>query len=97
MRTQTKYEEIILEEIRTLPLPVLPQAVKMLRSLRESVKSVAGRAGRKSAADTERTGFCGVWKDDRSADEIIADITAHRSGYGRRQTCLLPLAHSSMG
>ena len=70
MRTQMKYEEIILEEIRTLPLPVLPQAVKMLRSLREGVKSVAGRAGRKSAADTEKTGFCGVWKDDRPADEI---------------------------
>ena len=91
MRTQTKYEEIILAEIRTLPPPVLPQAVKMLRSLREGVKSAAGRAGRKSAADTadtERTGFCGVWKDDRPADEIIADITTHRSGYGRRKVDL---------
>ena len=85
MRTQTKYEEIILEEIRTLPPPVLPQAVKMLRSLREGVKSVAGR---KSATDTKRTGFCGVWKDDRPADEIIADITAHRSGYGLRKVDL---------
>ena len=88
MRTQTKYEEIILGKIRTLPPPVLPQAVKMLRSLREGVKSVAGRAGRKSAVDTERTGFCGVWKDNRSADKIIADITAHRSGYGRRKVDL---------
>ncbi|RPJ12798.1 MAG: hypothetical protein EHM30_12580 [Desulfobacteraceae bacterium] len=85
MKTQTKYEEIILEEIRTLPPPVLPQAVKMLRSLRESVKSVAGR---KSAADAKRTGFCGIWKDNRTADEIIADITAHRSGYGRRRVDL---------
>jgi hypothetical protein len=91
MRTQTKYEEIILAEIRTLPPPVLPQAVKMLRSLREGVKSAAGRAGRKSAAntaDTERTGFCGVWKDDHPADEILADITTHRSGYGRRKVDL---------
>ena len=79
MRTQTKYEEIILSEIRTLPPPVLPQAVKMLRSLREGVKSVARR---KSAPDAERTGFCGVWKDDRSADEIIGDIVTHRSGFG---------------
>jgi len=85
MRTQTKYEEIILGEIRTLPPPVLPQAVKMLRSLRESVESVAGRAGSKPAADIERTGFCGAWKDGRSADEIIEGITAHRSGYGRRK------------
>jgi hypothetical protein len=88
MKTQTKYEEIILEEIRTLPPPVLPQAVKMLRSLRESVKSVAGRAGRKSADNAKRTGFCGIWKDNRTADEIIADITAHRSGYGRRRVDL---------
>jgi hypothetical protein len=85
MRTQTKYEEIILEEIRTLPPPVLPQAIKMLRSLREGVKIVAGRSGRKTVADVARTGFCGIWKDDRPADEIIADITAHRSGYGRRK------------
>jgi hypothetical protein len=87
MKTRTKYEEIILGEIRTLPPPVLPQAVKMLRSLREGIKSVAGR---KSNAETERTrtGFCGVWKDDRPADEIIADITTHRSGYGRRKVDL---------
>lgn len=24
------------------------------------------------------TGFCGRWEDDRTADEIIADIKAHR-------------------
>ena len=88
MRTQTKYEEIILEEIRTLPPPVLPQAIKMLRSLRKGVNIVTGRVGRKTATDTERTGFCGVWKDDRPADEIIADITTHRSGYGRRKVDL---------
>jgi len=88
MRTQTKYEEIILEEIRTLPPPVLPQAIKMLRSLREGVNIVTGRVRRKTATDTERTGFCGVWKDDRPADEIIADITTHRSGYGRRKVDL---------
>jgi len=88
MKTQTKYEEIILKEIRNLPPPVLPQAVKILRSLREGVKSVAGRVGRKSAADTKRTGFCGVWKDNRTADEILADITAHRSGYGQRRVDL---------
>jgi hypothetical protein len=54
----------------------------MLRSLREGVKSVVRH---KAAADTERTGLCGVWKDERPAEEIIADITAHRSGYGRRK------------
>jgi hypothetical protein len=85
MRTLTKYEEIILNEIRTLPPPVLPQAVKMLRSLKEGVKSVSGR---KSKVDTRGTGFCGAWNDDRPADEIIADINAHRSGFGARKVVL---------
>ncbi len=85
MRTQTKYEEIILGEIRNLPPPVVPQAVKMLRSLRESVASAAGR---KFAANTEGTGFCGAWEDDRPADEIIADIAVHRTGYGQRKADL---------
>jgi hypothetical protein len=85
LKTQTKYEEIILNEIRTLPPPVLPQAVKMLRSLREGVKSVARR---ESATDTRKTGFCGAWEDDRPAEEIIADITAHRSGFGGRKVVL---------
>ena len=82
MRTQTKYEEIILNEIRTLPIPVLPQALKMLRSLKEGVLSVARH---QSAVDTAKTGFCGVWQDERPADEIIADITSHRSGFGGRR------------
>ena len=77
MRTQTKYEEIILSEIRTLPLPVLPQALRMLRFLKEGVLSVAGH---QPLTDTSRTGFCGAWQDERTADEIIADIANHRRG-----------------
>lgn len=86
MRIQTKYEEILLKEIRTLPPPVLPQAVKMLRSLREGVKKATTR--RKTSADPLRTGFCGAWKDNRHADEIVADIVVHRRGFGRRKVDL---------
>ena len=82
MRTQTKYEEIILNEIRTLPLPVLPQALKMLRSLKESVMSVSKR---QTVSDKPKTGFCGAWQDKRTAEEIIADIVAHRRGFGGRR------------
>jgi len=85
MRTQTKYEEIILNEIRTLPMPVLPQALKMLRLLKEGVLIVGGHH---SAVDNSKTGFCGVWQDNRSADEIIADIDSHRSGFGGRRVQL---------
>lgn len=34
------------------------------------------------------TGFCGVWQDERPADEIIADIATHRSGFGGRRVQL---------
>jgi len=85
MKTQTKYEEIILNEIRNLPPPVLPQVVKILKSLKEGVESVSRR---KTAADHAKTGFCGAWEDDRPADEIVADISAHRSGFGGRKVIL---------
>lgn len=79
MKTQTRYEEIILHEIRNLPLPVLPQALKILRSLRESVLSVS-----KQQPVATTTGLCGAWQDSRTADEIIDDIHCHRSGFGGR-------------
>ena len=85
MKTQTKYEEIILAEIRTLPIPVLPQALKMLRSFREAVTSAVKH---KTDVANESTGLCGAWQDERTADEIITDITLHRSGFGGRKVDL---------
>ena len=85
MKTQTKYEEIFLNEIRTIPMPVLPQALKMLRLLKEGVLSVSKQP---SAANTAKTGFCGVWQDERTADEIVTDIATHRSGFGGRRVHL---------
>jgi hypothetical protein len=85
MKTQTKYEEIFLNEIRTIPMPVLPQALKMLRSLKEGVL-IASR--HQTVGGTAKTGFCGVWQDDRTADEIVTDIATHRSGFGGRKVQL---------
>jgi len=82
MKTQTKYEEMILNEIRTLPLPVLPQALGILRFLKNGVLRVSPHM---VTANEKGTGFCGSWQDGRTADEIILDITAHRSGYGGRK------------
>lgn len=33
----------------------------------------------------KRTGFCGSWEDERTADEIIYDIYSHRTGFGKRE------------
>jgi hypothetical protein len=85
MKTQTKYEEIILHEIRSMPTPLLPQALKMLQTLKEGVLSVARH---QAVIDISNTGFCGAWQDERSAEEIIADIEGHRSGFGERRVDL---------
>ena len=82
MKTQTKYEEIILSEIRTMPPPVLSQAVKMLRLLKEGIK---GTAKTRISGKDDKTGFCGAWNDARNADEIIFDIITHRTGFGGRK------------
>jgi hypothetical protein len=82
MKTQTKYEEIFLAEIRLIPMPVLPQALKMLRLLKEGVLSVSKP---QAVAGNSKTGFCGLWQDERTADEIVTDITSHRSGFGGRR------------
>ena len=31
------------------------------------------------------SGLCGLWQDERSAEEIIEDIYSHRTGFGKRK------------
>jgi hypothetical protein len=93
MRTQTKYEEIILNEIRTLPIPVVPQALKMLRVLKEGILNAAKQG---PVVAGEQTGFCGTWQDEKSADEIMSDITSHRSGFGCRRLTIKIHCHPRM-
>jgi len=80
MQTRTKYEEKVLEEIRKMPSEVMPQVIKMLRSLQEGfiVKAKKNRHEKSS-------GLCGIWEDERRAEEIIEDIYSHRTGFGGRK------------
>jgi phosphoribosylformylglycinamidine (FGAM) synthase PurS component len=32
----------------------------------------------------KRTGLCGIWQDERSAEEIISEIKNARTGFGNR-------------
>lgn len=32
-----------------------------------------------------KTGLCGIWDDERSAEEILKDIKAHRRWFARRK------------
>lgn len=82
METRTEYEKMILKDVREMPGEVLPQVVKIIHSLKESVLSVKVTP-KKGAA--KGSGICGIWKDDRSSAEIIKDIRLHRTGFGGRK------------
>ena len=81
MQTKTKYEEIVLKELREIPDESLPQIIKILHSIKEGI--FAARATKKERV--RKSGLRGIWKDDRSAEEIIKDIHAHRTGFGGRR------------
>lgn len=84
MQAKTDYEKIILKEIRELPGDVMPQIIKIVRSIKESLS-----IGRISSKKKEQTsGLCGIWQDDRPAEEIIEDIRKHRTGFGGREVRL---------
>jgi len=83
MQTRSTYEETILKELRSIPGEVLPQVVKIIKSLKHSIL-----AAQKNKHSESNSGLCGAWHDDRSAEDIINDIRSHRSGLGRRQISL---------
>ena len=83
MQTKSSYEEMVLKELRGITGEVLPQVIKLLKSLKHTIL-----AAQKQQKNAENSGLCGAWHDDRSADEIIDDIRLHRSGFGRRQVSL---------
>jgi hypothetical protein len=81
MQTKTKFEEMALKELRGIPGSSMPQAINILRSLREGICAATG--GKKKGKKAQ-SGLCGIWIDEREADEIIAEIHSHRSGFGGR-------------
>ena len=85
METRTEYEKMILKDVREMPGEVLPQVVKIIHSLKESVLSVQVRHRKEK---TKGSGLCGIWEDERSAGEIIKDIRLHRTGFGSGKVAL---------
>ena len=81
MQAKVNYKKILIEEIRELPGDVIPQVLKIIRSLKESIN--LGAAPTKK--DQKFSGLCGIWKDPRSAEEIMEDIRKHRTGFAGRE------------
>ncbi len=80
MQTKSKYEEMILKELREIPIVSQPQIIKILQSLKKSINA----AKKIPTAKDSTSELCGIWEDDRNADEIINDIQIHRTGFGGR-------------
>lgn len=70
-----------LKELRGIPTKAMPQVIKTLHSLKESI--LVARVVEKKRI--KESWLCGIWMDDRGAEEIIEDIHAHRSGFGNRR------------
>jgi len=81
MQTETKYEEMILQEVRAFPEEAIPEVIHILRSVRKGISITQRPVGK----EAEPSGLCGIWKDERSSVEIIADIRSRRTGFGQRQ------------
>lgn len=86
MQTETEYEEMILKELRTFPQEAIPEVIHILKSVRKGI-SITRRTGTEGK-EAQPSGLCGIWKDDRSATEIIEDIRSRRTGFGQRQVDL---------
>lgn len=84
MESRAKIEGLILKEIHSFPDELIPFVFDFLRGLKESLQIISKKKPRK----TKETGFCGAWKDSRSAEEIIVDIKNNRSGFGNRKVSL---------
>jgi hypothetical protein len=74
MQTKMNYEKVILKEIREMPGEALPQVLKILRSIKEAV--AAGHLPEEKKRKS--SGLCGIWVDDRTAEEIVKDVRGNR-------------------
>ncbi len=77
MQTKSKYETLILNEIKGMPEEALPMVIKILQTLKETLVTVK----LKKTIEKKSSGLCGIWEDNRSADEIINDIHSFRTGF----------------
>lgn len=71
-------------DIKNLPPEIIPQAGVILRTL----ISTYDAANRELHKPGLKESLSGIWKDDRSAEEIINEIHEARSVYGLRDVDL---------
>ena len=85
MQPRTRYEKEILREISTLPEHLQNRLSRIVLFLKnEMINDVQAE----SKATEEFLSVCGRWKDNRSVEDQIRDITGNRKSTDR--TAMLP-------
>ncbi len=82
MQSKTKYEEKILKEIRTLPEHLKYKLSKIVLFLKKEM--IEGSMNELKATE-DFLSVCGKWKDSRSIEEQISEISVHRKSTHRTE------------
>jgi hypothetical protein len=80
MQAKTKREKIIIEELRQIPEEVMPEIINILRSFKKGIQTISTSKQQIS----KNSGLCGIWKDERSANEILKEIHDSRTGFSTK-------------
>lgn len=83
MNSTSTYDEII-KAINEIPKELLPKLASVINSFKKSFS----QNNKIIKSNSGESGLCGIWADERNADEIINDIYTSRTGYGKREVNL---------
>lgn len=83
MNSTSTYDEII-KLINEIPKELLPKLASVINSFKKSFSLNNRNIELKSG----ESGLCGIWEDERNAEEIIYDIYTSRTGFGKREVTL---------
>ena len=82
MQPGTKYEKEILKEISTLPEHLQHKLSKIVLFLKKEM--IEDKLNELKATENFLS-ICGKWKDNRSVEDQISDILAHRKSTDRAE------------
>jgi len=85
LEPKTKYEEEILKEVSSLPENLQSKISKIILVLKREM--IADVASEKTVTE-DFLSVCGKWKDQRSVEEQIEDVSANRKSTNRTEGLL---------
>lgn len=80
MRTRAYYENEIMRNMKEIPEIYLPEFYNLFNT----IKDIFNKKPKENSEKLSSTGLCGIWKDDRDINEIIADMESGRNYFSDR-------------